>query len=46
MPEARVEPMSEAYEPPSVTELGSFLGLTAGGAGVPGGDAVGSSQAN
>jgi hypothetical protein len=32
-PEARDESPTEAYEPPSVTELGSFLGLTAGAGG-------------
>ena len=30
-PEARDEPGLDAYEPPSLTELGSFLELTAGG---------------
>jgi hypothetical protein len=34
-PEARGEPGNEAYEPPSVTELGSYVQLTAGGSGQP-----------
>jgi hypothetical protein len=35
-PEARDERPTEAYEPPSLTELGSFLELTVGtsGAGI------------
>jgi hypothetical protein len=28
------EPHAQAYEPPSITELGAFVELTAGGAGV------------
>jgi hypothetical protein len=44
-PEARDERPTEAYEPPSITELGSFLELTAGGAGAEG-DAVGASNVN
>lgn len=35
-PETRDEPGVEAYEPPSFTELGSFLELTAGAGAAPG----------
>jgi hypothetical protein len=32
-PQTRDETANEAYEPPNVTELGSFVELTAGGGG-------------
>jgi hypothetical protein len=38
------EPQAQPYEPPSVTELGAFLELTAGGGGAFG-DAVTASEA-
>jgi hypothetical protein len=41
----RDEPKPESYEPPSITELGSFVDLTAGGAG-GGGDAGTTSEVN